>query len=220
VVSRLDCTLDPPYRIKFSSNWQPSTKSPEIEEYSLEGVTREPEQIKAFRDTGKDGVHSYLTFWRDRLVVARELLAESDSIFVEISDTNLHLLRSPPQRSPKVNLAVESSPVLLSTWCRSRAMRRSAPASASLGASSLFEPSVTGDLQLVDQVCQRFRQPRRVLQVDGDSTAGAVLPECRCPAQIPIPAERHLQESAWARPGEPHLGIPRCIDRSFYMKRE
>jgi len=86
--------LDPPYGIKFGSNWQPSTKDRKVEDRSLAGVTREPEQIKAFRDTWKDGLHSYLAFWRDRLVVARELLAESGSIFVQISDTNLHLLRS------------------------------------------------------------------------------------------------------------------------------
>jgi adenine-specific DNA-methyltransferase len=86
--------LDPPYGIKFGSNWQPSTKAIKVDDGAQSSVTREPEQIKAFRDTWNDGVHSYLSFWRDRLVVARELLADTGSIFVQISDTNLHLVRS------------------------------------------------------------------------------------------------------------------------------
>ncbi len=86
--------LDPPYGIRFASNWQPSTRTREVKEGKAEGVSREPEQVKAFRDTWKDGIHSYLSFWRDRLVVARELLAESGSIFVQIGDENVHLIRS------------------------------------------------------------------------------------------------------------------------------
>jgi len=86
--------LDPPYGIRFGSNWQPSTRKAETKDRSLDGLSREPEQIKAFRDTWKEGVHSYLTYLRDRLVVARELLAQSGSIFVQISDENLHLVRS------------------------------------------------------------------------------------------------------------------------------
>jgi adenine-specific DNA-methyltransferase len=86
--------FDPPYGIRFGSNWQPSTKKAEAKDRSLEGVTREPEQIKAFRDTWKDGINSYLGYIRDRLVVARELLTDSGSIFVQISDENLHLIRS------------------------------------------------------------------------------------------------------------------------------
>lgn len=86
--------FDPPYGIRFGSNWQPSTKKVEAKDRSLEGVTREPEQIKAFRDTWKDGIHSYLAYLRDRLVVARELLSDTGSIFVQISDENLHLVRS------------------------------------------------------------------------------------------------------------------------------
>jgi adenine-specific DNA-methyltransferase len=78
--------LDPPYGIRFASNWQPSTRSREVKEGKAEGLSREPEQIKPFRDTWKDGIHSYLTFWRDRLAVARELLTESGSIFVQIGD--------------------------------------------------------------------------------------------------------------------------------------
>ena len=86
--------LDPPYGIRFASNWQPSTRSREVKEGKAEGMSREPEQVKAFRDTWKDGIHSYLSFWRDRLVVARELLAESGSIFVQIGDENVHVVRS------------------------------------------------------------------------------------------------------------------------------
>jgi adenine-specific DNA-methyltransferase len=84
--------LDPPFGINFASNWQPSTKSRTVTEGSKD-VSREPEQIKAFRDTWKDGIHSYLSFWRDRFVIARELLTESGSIFVQIGEENVHRIR-------------------------------------------------------------------------------------------------------------------------------
>jgi len=86
--------LDPPYGIRFASNWQPSTRSRDVKEGKAEGMSREPEQIKAFRDTWKDGIHSYLAYLRDRLVVARELLTASGSIFVQISDENVHVVRA------------------------------------------------------------------------------------------------------------------------------
>ena len=86
--------LDPPYGIKFNSNFQWSTTSREVKDGKKEHLTREPEQVKAFRDTWRDGVHSYLTYLRDRLVVARDLLTESGSIFVQIGDENVHRVRS------------------------------------------------------------------------------------------------------------------------------
>lgn len=86
--------FDPPYGIKFNSNWQVSTMSRDVKDGKKEDVSREPEQVKAFRDTWKDGIHSYLTYLRDRLMVARELLAESGSIFVQISDENVHRVRA------------------------------------------------------------------------------------------------------------------------------
>jgi adenine-specific DNA-methyltransferase len=86
--------FDPPYGIKFNSNWQVSTQSRDVKDGKREDVSREPEQVKAFRDTWKDGVHSYLTYLRDRLTVARELLSESGSIFVQIGDENVHRVRS------------------------------------------------------------------------------------------------------------------------------
>ena len=86
--------LDPPYGIKFNSNFQWSTTSRDVQDGNASHITREPEQVKAFRDTWRDGIHSYLRYLRDRLVVARELLAESGSIFVQISDENVHLLRT------------------------------------------------------------------------------------------------------------------------------
>ena len=73
--------LDPPYGIKFNSNFQWSTTSRDVRDGKLEHITREPEQVKAFRDTWRDGIHSYLTYLRDRLTVARDLLTESGSIF-------------------------------------------------------------------------------------------------------------------------------------------
>ena len=86
--------FDPPYGIKFNSNFQWSTTSRDVKDGNTAHVTREPEQVKAFRDTWRDGVHSYLTYLRDRLTVARDLLAESGSIFVQIGDENVHLIRS------------------------------------------------------------------------------------------------------------------------------
>ena len=86
--------IDPPYGIKFNSNFQWSTTSREVKDGKAEHITREPEQVKAFRDTWRDGIHSYLTYLRDRLTVARDLLAESGSIFVQIGDENVHRVRA------------------------------------------------------------------------------------------------------------------------------
>ena len=86
--------FDPPYGIKFNSNWQPSTKTTNVRDGKKEDITREPEMVKAFRDTWHDGVHSYLGYLRDRLIVARDLLAESGSCFVQISDENVHKVRA------------------------------------------------------------------------------------------------------------------------------
>ena len=85
--------VDPPYGIKFNSNFQWSTKSRDVKDGKVDHITREPEQVKAFRDTWKDGIHSYLTYLRDRLVVARDLLTDSGSIFVQIGDENVHRVR-------------------------------------------------------------------------------------------------------------------------------
>ncbi|MFV8624489.1 site-specific DNA-methyltransferase [Ralstonia pseudosolanacearum] len=86
--------FDPPYGIKFNSNFQWSTTSRDVKDGNAQHITREPEQVKAFRDTWRDGIHSYLTYLRDRLTVARDLLAESGSIFVQISDENVHRVRA------------------------------------------------------------------------------------------------------------------------------
>src|SRR6266566_1236397 len=86
--------LDPPYGIKFDSNFQWSTTSRDVKDGNTDHITREPEQVKAFRDTWRDGVHSYLTYLRDRLTIARDLLTTSGSIFVQIGDENVHLVRS------------------------------------------------------------------------------------------------------------------------------
>ena len=86
--------FDPPYGIKFGSNWQVSTRRRDVSNTKAEDVTPQPEQVKAFRDTWELGIHSYLTYLRDRLTVAYELLAGSGSIFVQISDENVHLVRS------------------------------------------------------------------------------------------------------------------------------
>src|SRR5215472_9930146 len=86
--------FDPPYGIKFNSNFQWSTTSRDVKDGNAGHITREPEQVKAFRDTWRDGIHSYLTYLRDRLTVARDLLADSGSIFVQIGDENVHRVRA------------------------------------------------------------------------------------------------------------------------------
>jgi len=86
--------IDPPYGIKFNSNFQWSTTSRDVRDGNVDHITREPEQVKAFRDTWRDGIHSYLTYLRDRLTVSRDLLADSGSIFVQIGDENVHRIRS------------------------------------------------------------------------------------------------------------------------------
>ncbi len=86
--------LDPPYGIKFGSNWQVSTRKRDVKDGKAGDATRQPEQVKAFRDTWELGIHSYLAYLRDRLVVARELLTETGSVFVQIGVENVHLVRA------------------------------------------------------------------------------------------------------------------------------
>ena len=86
--------IDPPYGINFGSNWQASTRKRDVKDGSKGDTTRQPEQIKAFRDTWKLGIHSYLAYLRDRLIVSRDLLTESGSVFVQIGDENIHLARA------------------------------------------------------------------------------------------------------------------------------
>jgi adenine-specific DNA-methyltransferase len=86
--------FDPPYGIKFNSNFQWSTTSRDVKDGNAGHITREPEQVKAFRDTWRDGIHSYLTYLRDRLTVARDLLTESGSIFVQIGDENVDKIKA------------------------------------------------------------------------------------------------------------------------------
>ena len=85
--------IDPPYGIRFNSNFQWSTTSRDVRDGNAAHITREPEQVKAFRDTWRDGIHSYLTYLRDRLTVARDLLADSGSCFVQIGEENIHRVR-------------------------------------------------------------------------------------------------------------------------------
>lgn len=85
--------VDPPYGIKFNSNFQWSTTSRSVKDGEADHITREPEQVKAFRDTWRDGVHSYLTYLRDRLIVARDLLTDNGSVFVQIGEENAHRVR-------------------------------------------------------------------------------------------------------------------------------
>lgn len=86
--------MDPPYGIRFNSNCQWSTTTRNVEDGNPKHFTHEPEQVKAFRDTWRDGIHSYLSYLRDRLTLCRELLHESGSIFVQIGDENVHRVRA------------------------------------------------------------------------------------------------------------------------------
>lgn len=86
--------FDPPYGIKFNSNFQWSTTTTNQKDGDIKNITREPEQVKAFRDTWRDGIHSYLSYIRDRLTIARDLLSDSGSVFVQIGDENVHRVRS------------------------------------------------------------------------------------------------------------------------------
>jgi adenine-specific DNA-methyltransferase len=86
--------FDPPYGISFKSNWQATTQDRDVQDGKVADISREPEQIQAYRDTWSDGLHSYLAYLRDRLVTARELLGEAGSLFVQIGEDNVHLVRS------------------------------------------------------------------------------------------------------------------------------
>jgi adenine-specific DNA-methyltransferase len=86
--------MDPPYGIEFGSNWQVSTRKHDVRDGKAEDTTRQPEQIKAYRDTWRLGIHTYLAYLRDRLTVARDLLTESGSVFLQIGNENVHLVRS------------------------------------------------------------------------------------------------------------------------------
>jgi adenine-specific DNA-methyltransferase len=86
--------IDPPYGISYRSNFQPFVNKRDVKDGKDEDLTAEPEQIRAFRDTWELGIHSYLTYLRDRLLLGRELLTESGSVFVQIGDENVHLVRN------------------------------------------------------------------------------------------------------------------------------
>jgi len=86
--------IDPPYGIKFGSNWQMSTRKRDVVDGKIQEATRQPEQIRAYRDTWNIGIHSYLPYLRERLAVSRDLLTDTGSVFVQIGDENVHLVRS------------------------------------------------------------------------------------------------------------------------------
>ena len=94
MAGKVQCVyMDPPYGIKYGSNFQPFTNKRDVKDGKDEDLTAEPEQIRAFRDTWELGIHSYLSYMRDRLLLAKELLTESGSVFVQISDKNVHHIR-------------------------------------------------------------------------------------------------------------------------------
>ena len=113
--------FDPPYGIKFNSNFQWSTTSRDVKDGNADHITREPEQVKAFRDTWRDGIHTYLTYLRDRLTVARDLLADSGSIFVQIGDENVHRVRALMDEIFGTTKLCIANHVLYERWSRSSA---------------------------------------------------------------------------------------------------
>jgi Fic family protein len=119
--------FDPPYGIKFNSNFQWSTTSRDVKDGNTDHITREPEQVKAFRDTWRDGIHSYLTYLRDRLTVARDLLTDSGSIFVQIGDENVHRVRAVMDEVFGIRLSTDRSlttePTSAMTTCDSTKMQ-------------------------------------------------------------------------------------------------
>jgi adenine-specific DNA-methyltransferase len=141
--------LDPPYGIKFNSNFQWSTTSRDVKDGNADHITREPEQVKAFRDTWRDGIHSYLTYLRDRLTVARDLLTESGSIFVQIGDENVHRVRalscSAPSISPGRSGRSSCTPSNGNGWSATTADRRASPGRPARGrpSSHFTGPSIS-----------------------------------------------------------------------------
>ena len=145
--------IDPPYGIKFNSNFQWSTTSRDVKDGKADHLTREPEQVKAFRDTWADGIHSYLTYLRDRLTVARDLLTESGSVFVQISDENVHRVR-----------------VLMDEVFGDENFVAQIIFSKTAGATSEFLPG-TYDILIwysKSKPSLKFRQPWNVKQIGGD----------------------------------------------------
>ena len=151
--------FDPPYGIKFNSNFQWSTTSRDVKDGATDHITREPEQVKAFRDTWRDGVHSYLTYLRDRLTVARDLLADSGSLFVQIGDENVHRVR-----------ALMDEVFGEANFCAAIAFSKTSAVS-----SPMARTNVIGDLfdyvlwYARDITAVKYRQPYRVKVADASS---------------------------------------------------
>ncbi|WP_037088437.1 site-specific DNA-methyltransferase [Neorhizobium vignae] len=152
--------IDPPYGIRFNSNFQWSTTSRDVKDGKLEHLTREPEQVKAFRDTWRDGIHSYLAYLRDRLTVARELLTESGSCFVQIGDENVHRVRALMDE-----IFGEKNFLSLITFTKTT------------GHAASTLPNVTDYLIWFgrDATKVKFRQPYRTKEVGGEGAAEYTL---------------------------------------------
>ncbi|UHL64065.1 site-specific DNA-methyltransferase [Paralcaligenes sp. KSB-10] len=152
--------FDPPYGIKFNSNFQWSTTSRDVKDGNAAHITREPEQVKAFRDTWRDGIHTYLTYLRDRLMVARDLLTESGSIFVQIGDENVHRVRAVLDE-----VFGDANFISLITFTKTT------------GHASTTLPNVTDYLIWFarDLKKLKYRQPYRVKNVGGEGAAEYTL---------------------------------------------
>ena len=148
--------IDPPYGIRFNSNFQWSTTSRDVKDGNAAHITREPEQVKAFRDTWRDGIHTYISYLRERLLVARDLLSDSGSLFVQIGEENVHLVRA----------------VLDEIFGRANYVNM-IPFMKTAGLHSDFLPNVNDYILWFakDRPQAKFRRPYAVKQIGGEGTS-------------------------------------------------
>lgn len=176
--------IDPPYGIKFNSNFQWSTTSRDVKDGNTDHITREPEQVKAFRDTWRDNIHSYLTYLRDRLTVARDLLTDSGSIFVQIGDENVHRVRA-------VMDEVFGDDNLVSEITVAKTSSATSENLAGVADYILFYAKQKAQL--------KYRQPLREKSIGGDGGAAYVFVEDQNGNRRRIASESDL-ESKFLRP--------------------
>jgi adenine-specific DNA-methyltransferase len=153
--------FDPPYGIRFNSNWQVSTRTRDVKDGRQTDISREPEQVKAFRDTWKDGIHSYLTYLRDRLTVTRDLLTDSGSIFVQIGDENVHRVR-----------AVMDEVFGAENFCSLITFRKTSSANSPVAAVNVLATVTDYILWFCkDANCVKYRQPYTLKSATGEGGA-------------------------------------------------
>ncbi len=189
--------IDPPYGIKFNSNFQWSTTSRDVKDGKADHLTHEPEQVKAFRDTWADGIHSYLTYLRDRLTVARDLLTESGSVFVQIGDENVHRVRALMDE-----VFGEENYITSVTFKKTGSM--SGNFISGITDYVLWYGKVKENTKfrrlLVDRSDESIDSGFGNIEVEGGESRGVTKPEMR--GEIPIPPGRRFQTSPMMSDGK------------------